>query len=45
MAYHVVDVMEAILEAAEAGASRAIESTCERPAPMPPGLALGDLEA
>lgn len=43
LAYHVVDVMQSILESAELGTSRDIESTCERPAPMAPGLALGDL--
>ena len=43
IAYHVVDVMQAILETAETGASRDIESSCERPAPMPPGLEPGAL--
>lgn len=40
---HVVEVMQAILESAETGAPRDIESVCERPAPMPPGLAPGAL--
>ena len=43
LAFHVVDVMQAILETAETGASRDIESGCERPAPMPPGLGPGAL--
>ncbi|MHB8293517.1 MAG: Gfo/Idh/MocA family protein [Acidimicrobiales bacterium] len=34
LAYHVLDVMEALLEAAESGTWMAVESTCERPAPL-----------
>jgi predicted dehydrogenase len=36
-AYHVLDVMQAIHEAAEQGRHVRIESTCERPAPIGPG--------
>ncbi len=43
VACHVVDVIQAILENAETGSSRDIESACERPEPMPPGLAPGAL--
>ncbi len=45
IAWHVVDVMQAIQESAETGAHRDVESNCERPAPMPPGLELGALGA
>jgi hypothetical protein len=35
--------MQTILEAAEAGRKLAVGSTCEKPAALPPGLALGAL--
>jgi hypothetical protein len=34
LAFHVLDVMHAIEEAAAAGASLAVTSSCERPAPL-----------
>ena len=34
LAYHVLDVMECLLRAAEAGSSVIVGSTCERPAPV-----------
>ena len=44
MAYHVLDVMQAIEEAAQEGAHREIESTAGRPAPLPLGLLDGALD-
>jgi predicted dehydrogenase len=38
IAYHVLDVMHAIEEAASTGSRVKITSTCERPAPMPSSL-------
>lgn len=35
LAYHVLDVMEAILDSARSGQHVRIQSTCERPAPLP----------
>lgn len=35
LAYHVLDVMHAILRAAEEGRHITVDSTCERPEPMP----------
>jgi predicted dehydrogenase len=37
LAYHVLDVMESLLAAAETGTSITISSTVDRPAPVPPG--------
>lgn len=34
VAYHVLDVMESLLRAAETGVAQAVESTCDRPAPV-----------
>lgn len=45
LAYHVLDVMHAILEAAREGKHMQIASVCQRPAPLPEGLnefTLGD---
>ena len=42
MAYHVLEVMMAVEQASTSGRHVEIESTCERPAPLPTGL--GDLE-
>jgi predicted dehydrogenase len=39
LGYHVLDVMQAILDAAEAGRHVEVASTCQRPAPLPIGLA------
>lgn len=45
LAYHVLDVMHAVLDAAEAGRRVDLESTCERPAALPMGLRPGLLDA
>lgn len=45
LAYHVLDTMQALLEAAETGRSQDIESRCERPEPLPLGVGGGVLEA
>ena len=45
LAYHVLDVMQAFLEAAESGRHVDIESCCERPAALPRGLAPGTLDS
>jgi predicted dehydrogenase len=44
LAYHVLDVMHATLETAREGKHIDIESTCERPAPLPLGLQHGLLD-
>jgi predicted dehydrogenase len=44
MAYHVLDVMEALYESAENGAYVELTSTCPRPAPLPLGLLEGTLD-
>ncbi len=44
LAYHVLDVMQAFDEASASGKRIAIESACERPAPLPMGLRLGELD-
>ena len=44
MAYHVLDVMHAILDAAREGKQVRVQSTCERPAPLPVGLREGILD-
>ncbi len=41
LAYHVLDLMHAFHDASAAGTHVSIESTCERPAPMPPGIFRG----
>ena len=43
LALHVLDIMQSLHEAAEQGKHITIESRCERPAPLPPGVAAGDL--
>ena len=45
LAYHVLDLMQAFLDASAAGQHIAIESTCVRPAPLPVGLRAGELDA
>lgn len=45
LAYHVLDLMHAFHDASRAGTHIDIESTCDRPAPLPPGLAQGDVGA
>lgn len=44
LAYHVLDVMHALLEASEKGRHVAVESTCERPEPLPLGLRPGTID-
>ena len=44
LAYHVLDVMLAFNEASDTGAHVEIGSSCERPAPLPVGLAEGVLD-
>lgn len=44
MAYHVLDLMHAFHDSAQEGRHIAIESTCERPAPLPMGLREGILD-
>ena len=44
LAYHVTDVMCSILESVETHQTVAVESTCERPAPLREGLAPGELD-
>ncbi len=41
LAYHVLDIMQAFLDSGETHARVELESTCERPAPMPMGLREG----
>jgi predicted dehydrogenase len=43
LAYHVLDLMHAFDESSESGRHIEIESQCERPAPLPPGLLPGTL--
>ena len=44
LAYHVLDIMHAIHDASDAGAHVALQSTCARPAPLPVGLADGEID-
>jgi predicted dehydrogenase len=44
MAYHVLDTMHATLDSAREGRHIVLESTCERPAPLPLGLRHGQLD-
>ena len=44
LAYHVLEVMEAFGRSSQAGRAVAIESRCERPAPLPPRSDLGQLD-
>lgn len=43
LALHVLDIMQSLHEAAEQGKHITIQSRCERPSPLPPGVAAGDL--
>ena len=43
-AHHVLDVMHCFLEAGKYGKSRGVTSTFDRPAPLPPDLADGQLD-
>lgn len=44
LAYHVLDVMHAFHDASDAGKHIMLESTCERPKPLPLGLRAGQLD-
>jgi len=44
LAYHVLDLMHAFHDASDAGAYVNVESTCDRPAAIPTGLAEGELD-
>ncbi len=44
LAYHVLDLMHAFHDAADQGQRVRIESTCTQPAPLPSGLAAGELD-
>jgi predicted dehydrogenase len=44
MAYHVLDIMHAIHEAASTGQRLNLTSTCQRPAPLPVGLTEGEID-
>jgi predicted dehydrogenase len=44
LAYHVLDVMQAVVESSEADRHVALESACGRPAPLPLGLLRGELD-
>lgn len=44
LAYHVLEVLEAFGRSSDAGRAVAIESRCERPAPLPPRSDLGLLD-
>lgn len=43
LALHVLEVMEALLASAEEGRAVAVRSTCQRPAPLAPGGATGQI--
>jgi predicted dehydrogenase len=45
LAYHVLDAMHAFHDASDQGRHITLESTCERPAPLPVGLRDGELDA
>jgi predicted dehydrogenase len=44
LAYHILDVMQSILEASETGRQVKVESSVSRPAPLPLGLRPGTLD-
>lgn len=44
LAYHVLDIMHAFLDASDQGRHIELESTCERPAALPTGLGNGVLD-
>ena len=45
LAFHVLDTMQSFLDSAAKGKSVEMRSACERPAPLPVGLAQGKLDA
>ena len=44
MAFHVLDIMQSILESSDTGRHVALQSTCDRPAALPTGLAARNRE-
>lgn len=44
LTYHVLDIMNGLLEASESGSHYAAQSTCRRPDPLPVGLLAGKLD-
>ena len=44
LAYHVLDVMCSIIEAGREERAVMLESSCDRPAPLPLGLTFGELD-
>ena len=44
LAYHVLDTVQTIQDASDARRFIEVASTCERPAPLPPGLQVGELD-
>jgi predicted dehydrogenase len=44
LAFHVLDVMQAVVDSSKQGAHVEIESTCKRPAPLPLGLGQGEMD-
>lgn len=44
LAYHVLDIMHAFLDASDQGRHIEIESTCRKPAPLPTGLEQGKVD-
>ena len=44
LAFHILDVMLAFQDSSDSGRHVEIESTCERPAPLPLGLRAGELD-
>ena len=44
LAYHVLDTVQSIQDAADARRFVEVKSTCERPAALPPGLEVGKLD-
>ncbi len=44
LTYHVLDIMQSVLDAAEKGRHVTLRSTCFRPAPLPLDLAMGALD-
>ena len=44
LAFHVLDIMQSFEESSTTGRHVKLKSTCERPAPLPAGLQLGELD-
>ena len=44
LSYHVLDIMHAFHDASDSGQHVSLESSCERPAPLPPSLLPGTLD-